>query len=41
LASIVRGVLDHGQIGDIWKLTADHGNWETVVVEPQDALVAG
>lgn len=41
LASVVKGVLDQGELCDLWKATGDHGNWETVVVEPTELVLSG
>lgn len=40
LASVARNVVDHREIGDLWRSADDHGSWETVVVEPGNLSVA-
>jgi broad specificity phosphatase PhoE len=40
LATIVRCVLQHRHLGDLWKSERDVGNWELIDVEPQ-RTVAG
>jgi probable phosphoglycerate mutase len=40
LASVVKVLLDHQELSDLWKASSDHGNWETVVVEPAELTLA-
>jgi probable phosphoglycerate mutase len=35
LASLVRAYLNNGKIGDLWKASTEHGQWELLEVEPQ------
>lgn len=37
LASLVRRYICQGELGDLWKATAEHGRWEILVVEPSTA----
>ncbi len=39
LASLVRRYVSHGELGDLWKATTEHGRWEVLEVNPQ-ALVS-
>lgn len=39
LATLVRRFIIQGELGDLWKVTADHGRWE--VLEAAPAAVAG
>jgi phosphoserine phosphatase len=32
MASLVRRYLDHGQLGDLWKASSVHGQWEVIEV---------
>lgn len=34
LASLVRSILDHQDLGDLWRTPDEHGRWETVVIGP-------
>lgn len=34
LASLVRCFFGQGELGDLWKATAEHGRWEVLEVEP-------
>jgi probable phosphoglycerate mutase len=36
LASVVRGGLSHGAIGDLWKGSSVCGKWEVISLEPRD-----
>jgi probable phosphoglycerate mutase len=38
VASVVRGILSHTEIGDFWKNGAFCGKWEVICPEPQPAL---
>ncbi len=38
LASIVRHIVRHENIGDLWSVTNGHGKWETLEVEPEKVL---
>jgi len=35
LASLVRRYFTHGELGNLWNATAEHGRWEVLEVEPQ------
>jgi len=35
LASLVRRVLDQGELGDLWKAAGEHGRWEVIEVRPE------
>jgi broad specificity phosphatase PhoE len=35
LASLVRCLLKHDELGDLWKATAEHGRWEVLEVQPE------
>jgi broad specificity phosphatase PhoE len=35
LASLVRCLLNHAELGDLWKATAEHGRWEVIEVQPE------
>ena len=35
LASLLRCMLNHGELGDLWKATAEHGRWEVLEVQPE------
>ena len=37
LASLVRHYVNRDELGDLWKVTADHGRWEVLEVEPKQA----
>lgn len=37
LASLVRHYVNGDELGDLWKATADHGCWEVLDVQPQQA----
>lgn len=39
LATLVRRFITQGELGDLWKVTAEHGRWE--VLEAAPATVAG
>jgi broad specificity phosphatase PhoE len=39
LASLVRRYITQGELGDLWKVTAEHGRWE--ILEAVPATVAG
>jgi broad specificity phosphatase PhoE len=34
LASLVRRLVDQSELGDLWKATAEHGQWEVLEVRP-------
>jgi len=36
LASLIRQVLDRGELGDLWKAECDCGHWEEIDIEPKD-----
>lgn len=36
LATLVRSRLVHGELGDLWQATTEHGCWEALEVEPQN-----
>jgi len=40
LASIVRCIIKHEEIGDLWKAVLGHGRWETLEVVPEQVLTA-
>ena len=40
LASVVRCVLEHNDLGDLWKSECDSGNWELIDIEPQRQTVS-
>jgi len=35
LASLVRCLLNHDELGDLWKASSEHGPWEILEVEPE------
>lgn len=35
LATLVRCLLDHGEVGDLWKAAFEHGRWEVLDVQPK------
>jgi broad specificity phosphatase PhoE len=35
LASLVRCLLNHAELGDLWKATSEHGRWEVIEVRPE------
>jgi broad specificity phosphatase PhoE len=35
LASLVRFVFNHAELGDLWKATSEHGRWEVLEVQPE------
>ena len=39
LASMVRSMLSHDELGDLWKSECDHGGWELLNIEPRMALL--
>jgi broad specificity phosphatase PhoE len=39
LASVVRCVLEHSDLGDLWKAECDNGHWELIDVEPEKLAV--
>lgn len=41
LASLVRHFVQRDELGDLWKLTNGHGQWEVLVVEPEAVLANG
>lgn len=41
LASLVRRCLTQGELGDLWKAAADHGEWEVVEVDTKEAASSG
>lgn len=38
LASLVRHFVDHRELGDLWKVTCDHGRLELLEVKPEAAV---
>ena len=38
-ASFVRAVLNHAELGDLWKAECDCGRWEVLTVEPADVAL--
>lgn len=34
LASVVKHLLDHSKLGNLWKAEIDSGNWEAIEIEP-------
>lgn len=38
LASLVRRFLQQGELGDLWKVTNGHGQWEVLEIEPEKVL---
>jgi broad specificity phosphatase PhoE len=40
LATIVRCVLQHRDLGDLWKSERDAGNWELIDIEPQRTVAS-
>lgn len=34
LASLVRCIFSHGELGNLWKASAEHGRWEVFEVQP-------
>jgi broad specificity phosphatase PhoE len=36
LASLVRRFVHHGELGDLWKATTEHGRWEVLEIEPNE-----
>jgi len=41
LATLVRRFIVQGELGDLWKVTADHGRWEVLEVVPADVAEGG
>jgi broad specificity phosphatase PhoE len=41
LATLVRRFLQHGELGDLWKVTNGHGRWEVLEIEPEEVLAHG
>ena len=41
MATLVRQFLQQGELGDLWKLTNGHGQWEILEVEPETVLANG
>jgi len=41
LASVVRRWVNHTELGDLWKATAEHGTWETLQIEPKALVHSG
>jgi len=35
LASLVRCLFNHDELGNLWKVTSEHGRWEVLDVEPE------
>ena len=35
LASLVRCLFNHGETGNLWKATSEHGRWEVLEVQPE------
>ena len=35
LASLVRNVLNHDELGNLWKAASEHGRWEVIEVQPE------
>ena len=35
LASLVRCLFNHGETGNLWKATSEHGSWEVLEVQPE------
>jgi broad specificity phosphatase PhoE len=38
LASLVRRFLQQGELGDLWKVSNGHGQWEVLEIEPEEVL---
>ena len=41
LASLVRCLLNHDELGDLWKATSEHGPWEVIEVQPEALAHSG
>jgi len=41
LASLVRHVVRDEELGDLWKVTNGHGQWEVLEIEPETVLANG
>jgi len=41
LASLVRHVIQHDELGDLWKTTNGHAHWEILEIEPEEVLAQG
>ncbi len=35
LASLVRCLFNHGELGNLWNATSDHGRWEVLEIRPE------
>jgi probable phosphoglycerate mutase len=40
LASVFKSLAEHRDPADLWKAAGDHGNWETVIVDAADPMLA-
>jgi broad specificity phosphatase PhoE len=41
VASLVRRLFTHGELGDLWKALGSHGRWEVIEVEPVVPALSG
>ena len=41
LASVVRRCIKHAEFGDLWKATAETGQWEVIEASPQTITQGG
>jgi len=38
LATLVRRFVRHDELGNLWKVSAEHGPWEILTIEPEEVL---